>query len=213
MVIKKALTVANIKAQTIHRIPFEGAFYQAYRQPQNKGVWFIWGGSSSGKSSKVMQLAKAFAKHEKVLYNLLEEDTDDSDVIERVDMFNMHEVKDNFLMQKYTLEELTAYLKKRNSPKVVIIDSATYFFKNFSEYMAFKKMFKNKIIIITAHAQGSNPRTELEKDIMFDAKQKIFVSGFLAVCKGRTIGPNGGLFVVWQEGYEKARGVTDSVNN
>ena len=206
MVVKKALTVANIQAQKVTRIPFEGDFFQAYRQPQNKGVWFIWGSSSSGKSSKVMQLAKAFAQHEKVLYNLLEEDLDDSDVIERVNLFNMHEVKENFLMQKYTLEELTAYLKKRNSPKVVIIDSATYFFKNFLEYLNFKKMFKNKIIIITAHAQGNNPRSELEKDIMYDAKQKVFVNGFLSVCKGRTIGPNGGLFVIWQEGYEKARG-------
>ncbi|AOW09486.1 hypothetical protein [Flavobacterium gilvum] len=206
MVVKKALTVANIKAQKIKRIPFSGAFYEAYRQPQNKGVWFIWGGSSSGKSSKVMQTAKEFAKHEKVLYNLLEEELDDSDVIERVDMFDMHDVKDNFLMQKYTLEELTAYLKKRNSPKVVIIDSATYFFKNFAEYLAFKEMFKSKIIIITGHAQGANPRSELEKDIMYDAKQKIFVSGFLSVCKGRTIGPNGGLFIIWKEGYDKARG-------
>jgi len=207
MVVKKALTVANIQAQKVTRIPFENEFYQAYRQPQNKGVWFVWGSSSSGKSSKIMQLAKAFAFHEKVLYNLLEEDLDDSDVIERVNMFHMHEVKDNFLMQKYNLEELKAYLKKRNSPKVVIIDSATYFFKNFAEYLEFKKMFKNKIIIITAHAQGNNPRSELEKDIMYDAKQKIFVNGFLSVCKGRTIGPNGGLFIIWQEGYEKARGV------
>ena len=209
MVIKKALTVANLVSQTVNRIPFEGEFYEAYRQPQSKGVWFIWGGSSSGKSSKVMQLAKAFAKFEKVLYNLLEEDVDDSDVIERVELFNMHEVKNNFLMQKYTLEELTLYLGKRNSPKVVIIDSATYFFKNFQEYIAFKQLFKSKIIIITAHAQGQNPRSELEKDIMFDAKQKIFVNRFLSICKGRTIGPNGGTFIVWREGYEKAIGTVE----
>ncbi|MEO7977739.1 hypothetical protein [Flavobacterium sp.] len=203
---KKALTISNIKAQIINRILFTGAFFEAYRQPQNKGVWFIWGGSSSGKSSFVMQLAKALAKHFKVLYNLLEEELDDSDFIERVDLFEMHEVEHNFLAVRYTIAELLAYLKKRNPPKVIIIDSATYFFKNFQEYMEFKKVTKNMIVIITGHAQGNSPRSELEKDIMYDCKQKIFVNAFLAVCKGRTIGPNGGLYIVWQEGYEKARG-------
>lgn len=207
MVIKKALTVANVQAQKITRIQFEGAFYQAYRQPQNKGVWFIWGPSSSGKSSKVMQLAKELARHERVFYNLLEEETDDSDFIERVELNQMNDVKDNFLVGRYNLEEMTAYAKKRNPPKVIIIDSATYFFKNFAEYQEFKNEFKNRIIIITGHAQGANPRSELEKDIRYDAKQKIFVSAYQSICQGRTIGPNGGLFTIWQEGYEKARGV------
>lgn len=207
MVIKKALTVANVQAQKITRIQFTGAFYQAYRQPQNKGVWFIWGPSSSGKSSKVMQLAKELARHERVFYNLLEEETDDSDFIERVELNQMNDVKDNFLVGRYNLEEMTAYAKKRNPPKVIIIDSATYFFKNFAEYQDFKNEFKNRIIIITGHAQGANPRSELEKDIRYDAKQKIFVSAYQSICQGRTIGPNGGLFTIWQEGYEKARGV------
>lgn len=204
---KKALTVANVQAQKITRIQFTGAFYQAYRQPQNKGVWFIWGPSSSGKSSKVMQLAKELARHERVFYNLLEEETDDSDFIERVELNQMNDVKDNFLVGRYNLEEMTAYAKKRNPPKVIIIDSATYFFKNFAEYQEFKNEFKNRIIIITGHAQGANPRSELEKDIRYDAKQKIFVSAYQSICQGRTIGPNGGLFTIWQEGYEKARGV------
>lgn len=208
---KKALTVSNIKAQLINRILFTGAFFQAFRNPQSKGVWFIWGGSSSGKSSFVMQLAKALAKHFKVLYNLLEEELDDSDFIERVELFNMHEVENNFGAVRYTLPQMLEYLKKRNPPKVLIIDSATYFFKNFQEYKDFKEATKHMIVIITAHAQGNNPRSELEKDIMYDAKQKIFVNAFLAVCKGRTIGPNGGLFIVYEEGYEKARGTEQKI--
>lgn len=203
---KKALRIRDIRAQTINRIPFIGAFFQAFRQPQSKGFWFVWGSSSSGKSSFVMQLAKALALHFKVLYNLLEEELDDSDFIERVELFEMHEVEHNFLAVRYTMTELLAYLKKRNPPKVLIIDSATYFFKNFQEYMEFKEATKHLIVIITGHAQGNNPRSELEKDIMYDVKQKIFVNAFLAVCKGRTIGPNGGLFIIWDEGYEKARG-------
>jgi hypothetical protein len=41
---------------------------------------------------------------------------------------------------------------------------------------------------------------------MFDAKMKIFVNGYLALCRGRTIGPNGGKFIIWEEGYRRLHG-------
>lgn len=212
MAIKKALTVANILNQNIERVEFTGEFYQAFRQPQNKGVWFCWGGSGSGKSTFMLQLAKEFSKSLNTFYNLLEEETDDSDFIERNETVGISEVSDKFLAASYSYEQLCEYLDKRNSPQVVFIDSGIYFFKSFDQYLEFKKKYRKKIIVISGHAQGNNPRSELERSIMFDAKQKVFVSGYLAACKGRTIGPNGGLFIIWKEGYEKIRG-TDNLNN
>ncbi len=203
---KKALTVANILNQKVERIPFEGEWYQAFRQPQNKGVWFIWGSSGGGKSYFVMQLAKELAKYKKVLYNVLEEETDDTDFIDRTEALAMNEVAENYLAQRYEYKELVEYLQKRNSPDVVIIDSLTYFLNSFDDYMKLKRQFKNKIFIFTGHAQGANPRSELETRVQFDAKMKIFVNGYLASCKGRTIGPNGGHYISWKEGYEKIRG-------
>ena len=203
---KKALTVQNVQNQNISRIPFGGQFYDAFRQPQDKGVWLIYGDSGGGKSYFIMQLAKEFAKYEKVFYNLREEEIDDSDFIERTETLNMSEVKDNFLVQNYDYADCVTYLEKRNSPKVVVIDSATYFFSNFEQYKNFKSQFSKKIILITAHAEGKKPRTDMERSINYNAKQKIFVSAYAAYCKGRTIGPNGGLFIIWKEGYEKARG-------
>jgi len=206
--LKKVLTVANIQNQSIDRIPFEGDWYKAFKEPQNKGVWFIWGGSGSGKSTFQMMLAKEFAKTEKVFYNLLEEETDDSDFVERTELCRMNEVADNFNVQRYNYEELCAYLDKRGSPKVIVIDSITYFTKDFSKYMDIKEKFPDKIFIISGHADGKNPRSKIEEDIMYDAKMKIFVSGYLATCKGRTIGPNGGLFVIWKEGYKRLQGAS-----
>jgi len=204
--LKKVLTVANIQNQKIERIPFDGEWFEAFRKPQNRGVWFVWGSSGSGKSTFVMMLAKEFAKSERVLYNLLEEDTDDSDYIERTELCQMNEVQDKFFTQRYNYQQLCAYLDKRNSPKVVIIDSVTYFIKDFNKYLALKRKYKNKIFILIGHADGKNPRTKFEEDIMYNAKMKIFVSGYLAMCKGRTIGPNGGRFIVWDEGYQKLNG-------
>lgn len=203
----KALTVANILNQSVKRIAFTGEWFQAFRQPQDKGVWLIHGGSGSGKSTFILQLAKELAHLEyHTFLNLCEEETDDTDFMDRVKMCQMSDVSEKFLARTYTHDELCEYLDRRQSPKVVIIDSATYFFKDFEQYMAFKKRFKTKIIIITAHARGVNPKEELEVRIMFDAKMKIFVNGYLALCKGRTIGPNGGRYIIWDEGYNNING-------
>lgn len=211
--LKKVLTVANIQNTKVERIPFEGEWYEAFKQPQNRGVWYVWGGSGSGKSSFAMLLAKAFAQHGSVLYNLLEEETDDSDFIDRTLTFQMQDVKDNFHAQRYTLKELDAYLEKRNSAHYIIIDSLPYFLENWQEYKEFKKKWATrKVLVFIGHADGRNPRTELQKNVMFDAKMKIFVSGYLATCKGRTIGPNGGRFIVWHEGYEALQGAKQNDN-
>lgn len=205
--LKRVLTVANVKSQNIERIPFEGDFYQAFGNPQNRGVWFLYGGSGSGKSTEAMMLAKELATKYKTLYDLLEEEMDDADFIDRMDLMKMHDVKSNFFVQQYNLKELDQYLESRDSAHVVIIDSAPYMFKTWDEYYKFKKKWATKkIIIIVGHAEGKNPRTELQKSIKYDAKMKIFVSGYLAICQGRTIGPNGGRFIVWKEGYDKLRG-------
>lgn len=207
---KKALTVANIINQKVTLIEFSeyaNELYQAFGNPQNKGIWFIWGGSGSGKSSLLLEITKAFCKTLKAIHNEREEDLDDQDFIERMKMKNMQDVKDNFLTANYDYEEMCAYLDGRNSPKVVVINSATYFFKDLQQYFEFTKKYKRrKIIIISGMAKGNNPMTYMEEKIMYDANKKIFCSAYLASCKGRTIGPNGGNYIIWQEGYEKVRG-------
>lgn len=211
--LKKVLTVANVQNQNITRIDFTGKWYEAFKKPQNRGVWFVWGGSGSGKSTFLMLLAKELAKlGYKTLYNLLEEETDDSDFVERTELCNMNEVQDTFFTQSYNYAELCAYLDKRGSADVVVIDSITYLTRDFNEYMELKRRYKDKIFIISGHAQGKDPRSEFEKSVMFDAKMKIFISGYQAICKGRTIGPNGGLYIIWEEGYNKLQGADASLN-
>ncbi len=209
--LKKALTVANIQNQNIERIPFEGEWFQAFRQPQNRGIWFVWGGSGSGKSTFLMMLAKEFARSRQVAYNLLEEEPDDSDYIERTELCQMNEVSLNFLTVSYSLSQLDIYLSKRNSPDIVFVDSLPHFMTKWEDYLAFKKKWATKkTIIFSGHAEGKNPRTDFEKSVMYNAKMKIYVSGYLAICKGRTIGPNGGEYVIWQEGYEKLNGANQN---
>lgn len=209
MKLKKPLSTVHIQSQKIERIPFSGRFEDAFGRPQNRGAWFICGGTTSGKSSFAMQLAYEFGQYYKVLYNLLEEEPDDADYIERTEKWGMEHLGSNFQTVSYNLEELDFYLsnQKRNKSQVVFVDSLPYFTKSYDEYLAFKKKWANKVILVfIGHADGKNPSTEMQKRVMFDVKMKLMVSGYLVVCKGRTIGKNGGLFVVWKEGYEKLRG-------
>ncbi len=206
MALKRVLTVANIQSTKVERLNFEGEWYQAFGKPQNRGVWFVWGGSGSGKSTFAMQLAKEFAQQSKTFYNLLEEETDDSDFIDRTELCQMQDVANNFNVQSYTLEELDAYLSKRASANNIIIDSVPYFIDRWDDYQAFKKKWATrKVIVFIGHADGKNPSTELQKRIMYDAKMKIFVGGYLATCKGRTIGPRGN-YIIWKEGYDNLQG-------
>lgn len=210
MKLKKALTVGNVISQKVSLIDFDvhaPDLYQAFGNPQKRGVWFIWGGSGSGKSSLALAIIKALcaAGNFKGLHNELEEETDDADFIERIKLYQMQDV--DFLSASYDYEQLTEYLSRRNSAQAVVINSATYLFKNLDQYFEFTRKFKrNKIIIIIGMAKGNNPYTELEQKIMFDANKKIFCSGYLAQCKGRTIGPNGGSYIIWKEGFERLNG-------
>lgn len=206
----KALTVANVTNQKVNVVQFDTIapdLYQAFGNPQDKGVWFIWGGSGSGKSTLTLEITKAFCSKYKALHNELEEELNDIDFINRIKLKNMQDVEGKFLSASYNYKELCEYLDKRNSPKVVVINSATYFFNSVDQYKEFvKKYRRKKIIIITGMAKGKNPYSELEVKIMYDANKKVFCEGYLAACKGRTIGPNGGTYIIWQEGYEKVRG-------
>lgn len=209
---KRALTVANILAIKIETIKFKGRFYDVFGNPQKKGRWFIWGQSSSGKSSFVMQLIKEFAQTEKTVLVSLEEALDDENLQDRLKLFNMHDESKNFTMVDDNLEELDERLSKRNSPQVVVIDSAPYFFMGytFNDYLSFTRKFKEKTLIFIGHANGMQPKSELEQKIMFDATQKVIVSGYVATNKGRKFGSHATQFVVWQKGYEDLNGTTNT---
>ena len=219
--LKKALSVNNVINQKIQRIQLSTSFQEAFGSPQNFGVWFIWGPSGSGKSTFVMQLAKELAYYAPTLHDTLEEETDDAEFIDRMNMLNMQDVKDNHHSVSYGAEEMDEYLtRNKYKHKTIIIDSAHYFFNNFKEYLAFKRKWvtgaadaKNrKILVLTGSADGKLPDKELLKEIMRDAKMKIFVSGYAAYCKGRTIGPNGGQYIIYPKGYEELQGIGSSAN-
>jgi adenosyl cobinamide kinase/adenosyl cobinamide phosphate guanylyltransferase len=205
--LKRLLTVANVRNAKTNKLALTDAFYQFLGTPQDRGFWFLYGTSGSGKSSLAMLIAKELARKYKTVYNLHEERFDDTDFQDRQERLMMQDVEDNYFVQEYDLDESNRYLAKRNSAHVMIIDSTKYVFKNFLEFLEFKRRWeKKKLIIIIGHAEGTNPRNELQKQIRDDCKMKIFTSGYLGVNQGRTFGPKN-TFIIWQEGYNNLNGV------
>lgn len=211
MALRKVLSVTDVTSIKIEQIKFSGRFYDVFGNPQNKGRWFIWGSSGSGKSSFIMQLTKEFSQTHKTLLVSNEEERTDEAFQDRFNLFHMQDVKSNLqIIDKESLEDLTERLKKRNSAQVVIIDSVPYMFlykgKTIADYFQFIEDFKDKLIIFIGHAEGKNPATEFEKRVMYDATQKVFVSGYVATNKGRKFGPNSNQFIIWKKGYDDLMG-------
>lgn len=178
------------------------AWEAAFGTPERIGVWFIWGNSGNGKTSFVMQLCKELARFGKVAYNSLEEGTSLS-MQNTLIRYSMQDVNRRFvLLDCEPIPELSIRLAKRKSPDFVVIDSYQYTQMTYKQYLKFKEMHRNKLIIFISHADGNNPSGRSAKSVMYDASLKIWVEGYRAFSKGRFIGPIG-YFTIWEEGADR----------
>src|SRR3954464_8121782 len=202
----RALSVDNIRAIKYSLLEFDGEWQEFVNQPERAGIWFVYATSTSGKSSFVMMLAKYLTKFGHVLYNAREEGREKTKVMksfrDRMERYEMQDVKSRFHVVNEDLPAFQARLDKRRSPQTIIIDSIQYFKMTFKEYEIFKNRNEGKTIIIVSHAKGGQPLGRLAEQIMFDAYIKIWVEGYKAISKGREIGSKGEI-TIWEEGANK----------
>lgn len=194
------IEVLKIKRTTL---AFEGEWKAAFGSPEDKGVWFIWGGSGNGKSSFVMQLAKELAKMGKVLIESMEEGMSLS-MQNSIRLHGVQEMSGRIqVVDGESLSDLEARMKKQKSPRFVIIDSFQYMQMTYKDYLAFKERHQNKLIIFTSHADGKKPKGKAAVSVMYDASEKIYIEGFRAFSKGRFVGENGGVFDIYPQGSQR----------
>ncbi|MDR1155828.1 MAG: hypothetical protein LBL04_14070 [Bacteroidales bacterium] len=197
----RALSVSDLLNKKYDLMPFDGAWYDAFKQPERAGVWFIWGNSGNGKTSFLLQLMKYLSRFGHVVFNSLEES--DSHTMQcGMEREGMSEAGGLITIVKESPEELAIRLRKKKSAPVVIIDSYQYFGLTYRQYLEFKEVNRNRLIIFTSHASGRNPSSRSAVSVMFDATLKIWVEGYRAFSKGRYIGPEG-FYTIWSEGAER----------
>ena len=204
---KKALSMVDLMRKNREVYAFEGALREAFGQPEQNGVWFIWGRSGNGKTSFVLQLCKELTRYGKVAYDSLEEG--DSLTMQNALMrVGMGDVGRRFILLNESLKELDTRLKRRRSPDIVVVDSFQYAHIDLKQYEEFIEQHKNKLIIFVSQADGLKPWGRTAQSAMYSASLKIWVEGYRAISKGRYRG-NLGYYTIWEEkadeywGYEK----------
>lgn len=202
----RALSVTDLLAKKYKVLPFEGEWHAAFDQPERCGVWFIWGGSGNGKTTFTLKLCKKLTwLGLRGAYNSLEEGA--SMTMQRAFLkAGLASVKRKLVLLNESIDELSSRLEKQKSPDFVVIDSFQYANMTFEKYLEFARKHPNKLIIILSQAEGKQPTGRTARRVMFDASLKIWVEGYKAFSKGRYIGPNGGVYTIWEEGAEMYHG-------
>lgn len=200
---QRAYSTKDILAKTYETLPWEDEWAAAFGHPTVNETWMVHGPSGSGKSSFVMQLAKKLTEYGLVLYMSYEEGISQS-FQKRLERFRMNEVQGRFrIATRDTIEELTARLRRKKSPKYVIVDSFQASEWDFSDTKALIEAFPRKCFIFISQEYKGQPMGKAAQRLKYFAGVKVRVSGYKAYCQGRFIPEPGIYYPVWAEGILK----------
>lgn len=203
--LKRALSVDDLLHKKYELLSFQGEWYQAFGNPENCGVWFVWGNSGNGKTSFILQLCKELSRFGRIVFNSLEEG-DNHTLHKAFKREGMSAIKRKLIVTCESMEDLDERLSRRKAPDIAVIDSYQYTQMSFRDYLAFKKKHANKLLVIISQADGKKPMGRAAVSVMYDASLKIWIEGYRAFSKGRYIGPNGGVYTIFEEGAKVYHG-------
>ncbi|MDR2556271.1 MAG: ATP-binding protein [Bacteroidales bacterium] len=202
---QRAISNSNVLDTQFDVVNFTGAWLASFGRPELRGSWLVYGGSGSGKTTFMLQLGKYLTAFRTVAYNSLEQGLSLSlkKAWERV---GMEEAGSRIiLLEKESLKDLRARLRKRRSADVVFVDSIHYWLGfSLNDYMALLNEYKNKLFVFCAHEQKGEPRGGLAQYIRYNSDIKIHVEGYKAFVTSRyedkQAGEGGEPYVIWERG-------------
>lgn len=196
---KRAITIQNLLDAKIPTFDFDGEWYEAFGNPQSTGLWLIYAASGHGKTSFMMELIKKLAESGKVLYESYEEGLSEN-LRQAVKRIGLAQVRGKVQIAVDSADDLRKRLNTRRNIRYVIIDSIDMSdFATVKQVNALVEQHPSKLFIFTAWAMGKMPAKKLTNSVLFMANQKIYVEGFRAFAKGRSIGAKG-YYTIWEEG-------------
>lgn len=196
---KRAITIQNLLDAKIPTFDFDGEWYEAFGNPQSTGLWLIYAASGHGKTSFMMELIKKLAESGKVLYESYEEGLSEN-LRQAVKRIGLAQVRGKVQIAVDSADDLRKRLNTSRNIRYVIIDSIDMSdFATVKQVNALVEQHPSKLFIFTAWAMGKMPAKKLTNSVLFMANQKIYVEGFRAFAKGRSIGAKG-YYTIWEEG-------------
>ena len=190
-------------------VDFEGEWLKSFGRPELSGSWLVYGGSGSGKTTFMLQIAKYLTKFSKGAYDSIEQGLTLS-FQKAWERTNMIEVGNRFTLieKESTKKDIWNRMSKRNSPNILIIDSVNYMLGfGQKDYMNLLNNFPNKLFIFVAHEKAKRPMGMIANFIRYNSDIKIHVEGYKAFITTRfedsEKGEGGEPYVIWKEGAEK----------
>lgn len=159
----------------------------------------IWGRSGQGKTNFTIRILEELSRLcGTVAYDSLEEGHGKTmqDLAKRHDLLGKG-AKMMFIDNE-GYDELFARLKRKKSPKIVVVDSIQYSRMSYEQYQKLKETFRRKIFVFISHASGTEPKGSAAISIRYDAPIKVYVEGFIAFITSRYGGAKN--FVIWEQG-------------
>ena len=186
------------KYKVLEGIPAE--ITAAFGELTEQILMCIYGASGHGKSRLTMVFLKMLMAFGDVMYISPEEGHRRTMQKSAMDNLNEkdHSGKITFWDHTMTYEELVVKLKKKKSPKYIVIDSLQYWKIDFEKYKALKEGFPSKGFLFISHAKGKSPLGKLACDIEYDVDIKVRVEGCVAYVTARGNGLKH--YIIWEEG-------------
>lgn len=182
---RKAYSIHNVIDAKFKTLDFDGQWLDAIGKPEPTGSWIIYGAPKNGKTTFAMMLAKYISQFRRVAYNSVEEGLSLT-IQMAMERTGMLEAGGRVvLLDKESVENLTARLDKHKSPDVIIIDSVQFLDLKWSEYKKLKERYPTKLFIYISHVEGKQPEGNVARRIWRDANVAFRIEGFRAFPVGR----------------------------
>jgi hypothetical protein len=202
----KRLNVEQLSAKKYTLVPgLSDEVRAAIGDIEDSFTAIIYGESGQGKTNFLVRLLKEFKSLGDILYISYEE-AHGKTIQDLIVRHNLREEVPNLRFSDgETIEELMALLKRKRSPKIIIMDSWQFSGLKIEDYKLLKKSFvfgkslgKRKIFLIISHVNGTQPDGKAALDIKRDCNIKILVEGFLAIVKVSRYGSRKNM-VIWED--------------
>lgn len=201
----KAISNKNVINAKFDTVDFDGKWLASFGRPELRGSWLVWGGSGSGKTTFVLQLCKYLSGFAKVAYNSLEQGLSLSfqTAWQRVEMGDVG--SNIILLDKKSIVDLKARLKRRGAPQIVVIDSLMCLVGfTRKEYVALLAEFPSVLFVFISHEKNRLPDPSIAEVVRRLSDIKIHVEGYVAYTTTRyevaERYEGGADYTIWEQG-------------
>ena len=197
---QRATSIHNFLSMKFERIAFEGAWRDAFDQPEKGGIWYVGGRPTNGKTSFVVQLIKVLAElGMKVRFFNFEEQASISmqETICRERLIDVaHNVQVISFMLSYA--EIRKELETTRT-HVAVIDTIQKSGITKAQVEELRRDFPDVLIVFVSHVLPNGlPEKAPANQAYREASLKIYVDRFRAISQGRYFGKLG-YYDIWEE--------------